>query len=362
MTVNAQRDISREEILAQELKDLGLFRGVSETDFDLDRAPSRVEALVMLIRVLGKESEVTGDTWKHPFTDVPGWADNYVGYAYSKGLTNGQSATQFGTGDANAAMFQEPYSRFVIMIFTLLSTISYILYYMIMKGKWREAVRNSEVWSFFSIIGGSTVLIALFLRISGCYSSLWQAVKDSLCQVVSMISTSGYFVCDYMEWPSFTRTLLFLLLFVGGCSASTAGSLKVIRVVIMIKLVFRGIFKRVHPHAVRPITQEGRPISAAMASSVTMHILLFFGVIIMGTVLLSLNNLDMETTFTAVVGIFTNTGLALGQSGTTGYFGMFNEFSQIIMTVLMIAGRLEMYAIILLFTRSFWQPDKAKGI
>lgn len=105
ITVNAQRDISEEEILAQELKDLGLFRGVSETDFDLDRAPSRVEALVMLIRVLGKESEVTGDTWKHPFTDVPGWADNYVGYAYSKGLTNGQSATQFGTGDANAAMF-----------------------------------------------------------------------------------------------------------------------------------------------------------------------------------------------------------------------------------------------------------------
>ena len=105
MTVNAQRDISREEILAQELKDLGLFRGVSENDFDLDRAPSRVEALVMLIRVLGKESEVTGDTWKHPFTDVPGWADNYVGYAYSKGLTNGQSATQFGTGDASAAMY-----------------------------------------------------------------------------------------------------------------------------------------------------------------------------------------------------------------------------------------------------------------
>jgi len=105
ITVNSQRDISKEEILAQELKDLGLFRGVSETDFDLDRAPSRVEALVMLIRVLGKESEVTGDTWKHPFTDVPGWADNYVGYAYSKGLTNGQSATQFGTGDANAAMY-----------------------------------------------------------------------------------------------------------------------------------------------------------------------------------------------------------------------------------------------------------------
>lgn len=105
LTVSAQRDFSTEEILAQQLKDLGLFRGVSETDFDLERAPTRVEALVMLIRVLGKEGDVTSDTWKHPFTDVPGWADNYVGYAYSKGLTDGQSDTTFGTGDASAAMY-----------------------------------------------------------------------------------------------------------------------------------------------------------------------------------------------------------------------------------------------------------------
>jgi len=103
--VNAQRDTSREEVLAKELKSLELFKGVSETDFALNRAPSRVEALVMLIRVLGKESEVNGDTWNHPFIDVPDWADSYVGYAYSKGLTKGSSSTQFGTGDANAVMY-----------------------------------------------------------------------------------------------------------------------------------------------------------------------------------------------------------------------------------------------------------------
>ncbi len=103
--VSAERDISKEEALAQELKELGLFKGVSDTDFDLDRAPTRVEALVMLIRVLGRESEVTGGVWRHPFTDVPEWADKYVGFAYSNGLTNGQSLTEFGTGDASAAMF-----------------------------------------------------------------------------------------------------------------------------------------------------------------------------------------------------------------------------------------------------------------
>ena len=264
--------------------------------------------------------------------------------------------------DSNAWMFEEIYSRFVIMIFTVLSTMSYLTYYMILRGRWRDALKNSESRAFLAIIAGTSAAVALVLRITGTYSSIWQALKDALCQVVSMISTSGYYVCDYMEWPPFTHCILMMLLIVGGCSASTSGSLKVVRVLIMMKLVKRGIFRRIHPHAVKPVRLEGRPVSSQMASSVTMHILLYFGVIIIGMILLSLNNLDMETTITAVVGIMSNTGLALGQIGTTGYFGMFNGFSQLVLAVLMIAGRLEMYAIILLFTRSFWQPDKAKGI
>ena len=103
--VSFARDVSYEENLAGELKSLGIFRGVSDTDFDLDRAPSRVEALVMLVRILGVENEVNTGVWRHPFTDVPSWANNYVGYAYSKGLTNGQSGTEFGTGNASAAMY-----------------------------------------------------------------------------------------------------------------------------------------------------------------------------------------------------------------------------------------------------------------
>lgn len=103
-TVSA-RDIALEESMASDLKTLGLFKGVSETDFDLDREPTRVEALVMLIRVLGKEAEAMNGNWTHPFTDVPAWANGYVGYAYENGLTKGVSATEFGSGTANAATF-----------------------------------------------------------------------------------------------------------------------------------------------------------------------------------------------------------------------------------------------------------------
>lgn len=101
----AARDTSVEESKAAALKSLGLFRGVSETDFDLNRAPTRIEALVMLIRTLGKENEALNGYWWHPFTDVPEWANAYVGYAYLNGLTNGVSATEFGSGEASAAMY-----------------------------------------------------------------------------------------------------------------------------------------------------------------------------------------------------------------------------------------------------------------
>ena len=99
------RDTCREEALAADLKSLGLFKGVSDTDFDLNRAPSRIEALVMLIRVLGEENDAVSGVWTHPFTDVPQWADRYIGYAYQAGLTNGVSATQFGVGEATAATY-----------------------------------------------------------------------------------------------------------------------------------------------------------------------------------------------------------------------------------------------------------------
>ena len=206
------------------------------------------------------------------------------------------------------------------------------------------------------------LIIALSLRLTHTYSSMWQEIKDSLCQGVSFISTSGYFVCDYTHWPTFTTTFLILLLFVGGCSFSTSGSLKVIRVAVLSKLIKRGFIQQIHPNMVRAVVLDGHPVSARMASAITMHTMLFFGVFAIGCVLLSFNNLDMETTITTSIGMLANTGVSLGIPGNTGYFGMFNDFSQIVMSLLMIAGRLEMYAMVIVFARSFWKPDRAVAL
>lgn len=263
---------------------------------------------------------------------------------------------------SNAAAFTSTYIRAVVMLFTILSSLNYTLYYFMFCGNPQALLKNIEVCIFGVIIAAATLLIALSLWGSGTYASLWQAIKDGLCQVVSFISTSGYYVCDYTEWPTFAIVVLFSLLFIGGCCMSTSGSLKVIRIIVLVKLVNRGIFRQIHPNAVKAVVIDGKAISADKVSAITTHIMLFFGVFFFSCLVLSWNNFDLETTITTALAIFTNTGMALGTPGCSGYFGMFNGFSQLFLTFLMIAGRLEIYAILLLFSRSFWRLDRVKTL
>ena len=143
---------------------------------------------------------------------------------------------------------------------------------------------------------------------------------------------------------------------------STSGSMKVIRFVVFIKLIKRGIFRQIHPRAVKAVVVDGAAVPADKVSAITTHILLFFGVFFFSCIMLSFNNFDMETTITTAIGIFSNTGMAMGEAGCTGYFGMFNSFSQFFLSLIMIMGRLEMYAVLLLFSKSFWRLDSVRSI
>lgn len=263
---------------------------------------------------------------------------------------------------ANEALFSSIYVRMVVLVFTVLSSLNFCMYFLIRQKRFKEALGNIEIKMFFIIIGISSLLIALCLKLTGTYSSLWQAVKDSLCQVVSFISTSGYFVCDYTKWPTFTVVILFTLLFIGGCSMSTSGSMKVIRFVVFLKLIKRGIFKQIHPRSVKAVVIDGEAVPADKVSGITTHILLYLGVFFFSCIMLSFNNFDMETTITTAIGLFSNTGMAMGEAGCTGYFGMFNSFSQFFLSLIMIMGRLEMYAVLLLFSKSFWRLDSVRSV
>ncbi len=260
--------------------------------------------------------------------------------------------------NSNAHLFAGAYVRLVIIVFTILSSMNYTLYFFLINGRKKVFTGNAEVKGFWLIILAATFLISADLMISSRYTSFYHALKDSLFQVISFISTSGYYVSDYTSWPTFSVAVLFILLLIGGCSMSTSGSLKVIRVMILFKMIFRGIFRAIHPNSVKAVKIAGKPVSAKRAGEITTHILLYAIVLMFSFVVLSLNNFDMETTITTAIGIFTNTGMALGEPGSSGYFGMFNDFSLFYMSLLMICGRLEMWAVVMLFTKTFWFENK----
>jgi len=264
--------------------------------------------------------------------------------------------------DSNAPAFTTIYIRTVIIIFTILSSMNYTMYYYFFIGRRDKIKNNYEIKTFLKIIAISTVLMTLNLRFQGNYNSLFQSFKDSASQVISFISTSGYYVCDYSNWPTFSKVILMGLLICGGCTMSTSGSLKVSRVAVMIQLIKRGIYKQVHPTAVKAVKFKGQTIPADKVSSIVTHIILYFVVLFVSSFILAFNNMDLETTFTTTLGIFTNTGMALGIPGSSGNFSMFSDFSKLFMALLMLIGRLEIYAVILLFTKSFWKKDKANQI
>ena len=263
---------------------------------------------------------------------------------------------------ANAEAFTTVYIRSVIIIFTLLSSMNYTLYYYMINGRKKALTGNAEVRAFWLIIIIATFLITFDLLHENTYTNAFLALKDSLSQVISFISTSGYYVCDYAEWPTFTVVVLFTLLLIGGCSMSTSGSLKVIRVAVLFKLIKRSIFKQIHPNAVKAVKISGKAISAEKVAEITAHVLLYFVVLFFSCIILGLNNLDMETTITTAIGTFTNTGIALGGPGVSGYYGMFSNFSLLYLSFLMIVGRLEMFAVIILFTKSFRQVNRPEQL
>lgn len=262
----------------------------------------------------------------------------------------------------NAAAFTTVYVRSVVIIFTLLSSMNYTLYYFMLNGRKKALTSNAEVKGFWLIIVIATILIMLDLMHEKVYSNAFLALKDSLSQVISFISTSGYYVCDYAHWPTFTVVILFTLLLIGGCSMSTSGSLKVIRVIVFFKLIARSIFKQIHPNAVKAVKISGKAVPAEKVGEITAHILLYFIVVFFSCFVLGLNNMDMEATITTVIGTFTNTGIAFGGPGVSGYYGMFSNFSLLYLSFLMIVGRLEMFAVIILFTKSFRQVNRPEQI
>ena len=259
-------------------------------------------------------------------------------------------------GDS-VAHFDSAYVDMVIALFMILSGANFNLYYMSLRRGIRTLVRDAEFRFYLFIIASTTALISLNLLLTHYYESIGQAVRYSLFQTASILTTTGFATTDFDLWPTFSKMLLMLLMFVGGCSSSTGGGVKVIRILILLKLIRRGIATRLHPSAVVNVKLNGSTVPADTVTAIANHAFLYMAVVFISTILISLNGFNMTTSVTSVITCLGNIGPGFELVGPTANFSIYAIPSKLLLSFLMLAGRLELFTLLILLTPKFWNQD-----
>lgn len=255
----------------------------------------------------------------------------------------------FGIKNDSVAYYS-PYIQWVISIFMLLFGINFNLFYLIILGKLRSAFKSRELWCYLGIVIVATVMIGT--NIWGTFSSFGETLRHSFFQVSSIMTTTGFSTTNFDIWPQFSKTILLLLMFIGGCAGSTAGGLKVSRVMILIKTARRDLKKMLHPHSVGVVKHEGKVIDDLTVSNTSVYFIVYFLSFFVILALLSLGSIGFESAFSAVASCFNNIGPAYGSlySG----FAPLSDFSKLVLSIAMLLGRLEIFPILLTLSPRTW--------
>lgn len=258
----------------------------------------------------------------------------------------------FGTKNDSIAGYST-YLQAVMTIFMFLFGTNFSFYYYILFRKVRDAFRIEEVRWYFGIYTTAVVLILINLSINGY--TFGESLSHVTFQVASVMTTTGCTTTDFNQWPEFSKGILVCLMFIGSCAGSTAGGLKVSRIMLYLKQVAKELVQQVHPRRVHVIKMDGKEVSHNTTHSCNVLLMTFFVVFVASYLLLSLNGLDTATTFTATAASLNNIGIGLGLIAPGGNCNVFSDFSKYVLMFNMLAGRLEIIPMILLFYPSTWK-------
>lgn len=253
----------------------------------------------------------------------------------------------FSTRNASIGAFDSTYIHLVITFFMILCGANFSLFFAMYKGKWRDVFGNEELRLYSFIIVSATLLIGTNLFFTS-YDGSGIAFRDAIFQVGSIMTTTGYATADFDQWPTFSKSILFLLMFIGGSAGSTSGGIKVIRILVLLKLIKREILKIFHPRAVVPIKIQNKVLTSDVTASIYSFFSLYLLLFIVGTILISLENIDMISAASAVAVTLGNVGPGFGFVGPTQTYSGFSDFSKLVLSTLMLLGRLELFTIIAL--------------
>lgn len=260
----------------------------------------------------------------------------------------------FGIYNSNAAAFESYYVQMVIAVFMLLFGINFSVYLCLIARKFKQSLKFEELWIYLGIVAVSTAIIAF--NISSIYKP-YDAFHQSFFYVTSIISTTGFGLTDVNKWPELSKTVIIILTFIGASAGSTGGGFKISRIILLFKEVRKEFSLLVHPRNVKLVKMDGKTVNHDIMRTTSMYLVLYIGVFAISFLLVSIDNMDFTTSFTAVAANLNNTGPGLGAVGPVGNYADFSILSKIVFIFDMLAGRLEIYPLLLLFAPSAWKKS-----
>ena len=259
----------------------------------------------------------------------------------------------FSNKAASVGAYDSAYIEMVIAVFMALFAINFNLFFLILIGRWRDALKSEELHWYLAIIAASVLAIALGIR--DIYGSMLTALRHAFFNVSSITSTTGFCTVDYVQWPEYCQWILVILMFCGACAGSTGGGLKTSRVAMIFKNIACEIRQMLHPRTVTRVQMDGKRVDETGMKAVNTFFACFMVLLVLGTFLVSLDGHDTATNFTAVLSCLSNIGPGISLVGPTGNFNIFSYASKIVLTFAMLIGRLEIYPILILFAPSTWK-------
>lgn len=274
--------------------------------------------------------------------------------------------TSFGTagtggfGIKNDSMGSySPYIQWVVTIFMVLFGVNFNAYCLILFRQFKKSLKMEEVRCYFIIIAVSiAIILANTVKI---YDNVFEAFTQAAFQVSSIITTTGFSTADFNLWSGTSKTVLVLLMFVGACAGSTGGGLKVSRIMVSLKTIFKEFKSYIHPKRVFKIKIEGKTVEHDIIKATNAYFLTFIALFVVSVFFISFDNFDLITSFTSVAATINNIGPGLELVGPTGNFSAFSIFSKYVLIFDMLAGRLELFPLLLLFYPSLWKEAASQG-
>jgi len=272
-----------------------------------------------------------------------------INHSFTTMATGGYSTKQL-----SIAYYNSPYIEYVISLFMFLAGMNFTLSFFAMRLKFSKIYKNEEFrWYLIGTIA-ITVLIAFFLVIHQGLG-IEKAFRDSLFQVVSILTTTGYATADYMLWPPFVVVIIFMLMFIGGSAGSTGGGPKVMRVMLLLKNSYFEFKRIMHPKALIPVRMNNRAVDPKIIANIQAFIVVYIIIFVIGTILMSSMGLDLDTSMGAVIACLGNIGPGIAGVGPANNFFAIPDSGKWLLSVFMLIGRLELFTVLVLFTPHFWK-------